>query len=80
VGVHLAAALPQSPWIEYSILNWNALVETPVQFEQGYALAPEQPGHGLRLSESARAQYAQPEVGDVSRMPAPPSPISLPPA
>jgi L-alanine-DL-glutamate epimerase-like enolase superfamily enzyme len=73
VGVHLAAALPGGPWLEYSFPNWNELVETPVRFENGCAFAPEVPGHGLRLSEKARTHYAQPEVQDLSGQAPPPS-------
>jgi L-alanine-DL-glutamate epimerase-like enolase superfamily enzyme len=65
MGVHLAAALPGDTWMEYSFLNWNALVETPVRLEGGYAYAPEGPGHGLRLSPQAVARYAQAEIGEV---------------
>ncbi len=68
LGVHLAAALPGSPWLEYSFPNWNDLVVEPVRFEHGYALAPETPGHGMRLSEAARTTYAQPHIADVSGM------------
>ena len=41
-------------WIEYSFLSYNHLIEMPVAFSDGFALAPEQPGHGLRLSDLAR--------------------------
>lgn len=60
LGVHLAAALPGRPWMEYSFQDYNHLVAEPVQFENGHALAPERPGHGLRISEAARA-YEQRE-------------------
>lgn len=73
IGVHLAAALPGGPWLEYSFPNWNELIEAPVRFENGYACAPEVPGHGLRLSEKARTHYAQPEVLDLSGQTPPPS-------
>jgi L-alanine-DL-glutamate epimerase-like enolase superfamily enzyme len=63
LGVHLAAALPEAHWIEYSFQDYNQLVEEPVRFEGGYALAPERPGHGLTLSEAARTEYARPTVG-----------------
>lgn len=66
LGVHLAAALPGGPWLEYSFPNWNDLVVEPVRFENGYALAPEVPGHGMRLSEAARTRFAQPEIADLS--------------
>lgn len=62
LGVHLAAALPEAEWIEYSFQDYNQLVEEPVRFEAGYAIAPERPGHGLTLSEAARTEYAQAEI------------------
>jgi L-alanine-DL-glutamate epimerase-like enolase superfamily enzyme len=62
VGVHLAAALPEVQWMEYSFLDYDQLLEEPVNFQDGYAYAPERPGHGLVLAEAARAEYARPEV------------------
>ena len=61
LGVHLAAALPEAHWIEYSFQDYNQLVAEPVQFEDGYAIAPDRPGLGLELSEAARKEYATPE-------------------
>ena len=61
LGVHLAAAFPNGEWMEYSFLDYDQLVQEPVRFEGGYALAPERPGHGLSLSEAARAEYARAE-------------------
>ncbi len=58
LGIHLAAALPETSWIEYSFLNFNHLVEEPIQFIDGYAVAPDRPGHGLVLSEKARRELA----------------------
>lgn len=60
IGVHLAAALPEVDWLEYSFLPYNHLLETPIEFHDGYALLPERAGHGLRLAESARRDYARP--------------------
>ena len=60
IGVHIAAALPDVNWMEYSFLPYNHLVDTPIQFRDGYAIVPEEPGHGLRLAESARSEFAQP--------------------
>ena len=79
LGVHLAAALPHSPWMEYSFPNWNELVTEPVRFENGYAYAPELPGHGLRLSEQARTHYAQPDLADSGGQTPPPSLLRQPP-
>jgi L-alanine-DL-glutamate epimerase-like enolase superfamily enzyme len=61
IGVHLAAALPEVEWLENSLLGWDVLVTEPVKFENGYAIAPERPGHGLTISEAARAEFASPE-------------------
>jgi L-alanine-DL-glutamate epimerase-like enolase superfamily enzyme len=61
LGVHLAAALPEAIWMEYSFQDYNQLVEQPVEFDNGYAIAPDRPGHGLVLSEPARA-----EIGETS--------------
>lgn len=61
LGVHMACALPEALWLEYSFLDWNVLVEEPIVFENGYAIAPDRPGHGLTVSESARREYARTE-------------------
>ncbi|MBL8116815.1 MAG: mandelate racemase/muconate lactonizing enzyme family protein [Anaerolineae bacterium] len=61
IGVHLAAALPEVGWLENSMIGWDALVAEPIKFQDGYAIAPDRPGHGLTLSEAARAEFASPE-------------------
>lgn len=58
VGIHLAASLPEANWIEYSFLNYNQLVEEPIQFVDGFAIAPDRLGHGLVLSEKARRELS----------------------
>jgi L-alanine-DL-glutamate epimerase-like enolase superfamily enzyme len=63
LGVHLATALPEVTWLEYSFHDYDQLVDEPVRFEDGYAIAPERPGHGLTLSEAGRKEFARPEVG-----------------
>jgi L-alanine-DL-glutamate epimerase-like enolase superfamily enzyme len=62
IGIQVAAALPEVLWLEYSFLDYDHLLQEPVRFEQGYAYAPDRPGHGLVLDEAARAEYARPEV------------------
>ncbi len=62
LGVHVAAALPEVIWLEYSFPEYEHLVEEPVACVNGYALAPERPGHGLVLAPAARSQYARPTV------------------
>ena len=78
VGVHIAAALPEADWLEYSFQNYNHLAATPVRFEHGYAVAPDVPGHGLRLSDAARRDHAVDTVAEGLRPPdPPPAPIRL---
>lgn len=49
VGVHMACALPEVEWLEYSFQNFDHLVERPIQIKEGWAIAPDVPGHGLTL-------------------------------
>jgi L-alanine-DL-glutamate epimerase-like enolase superfamily enzyme len=60
IGVHLAVALPEVDWIEWSKVAWHVLAAEPVRAERGYVLAPERPGHGATLSEAARSEFARP--------------------
>jgi L-alanine-DL-glutamate epimerase-like enolase superfamily enzyme len=60
IGVHVAAALPDVIWLEYSFLSYNHLLETPIEFTDGHALVPDRPGHGLQLAEAARSELARP--------------------
>jgi L-alanine-DL-glutamate epimerase-like enolase superfamily enzyme len=60
VGVHLACALPEVEWMEYSFLNYDHLVEQPIEIRDGYAYAPDRPGHGLVLSDAAREGGMEP--------------------
>jgi L-alanine-DL-glutamate epimerase-like enolase superfamily enzyme len=62
IGVHMAVALPEVEWLEYSFQNYNHLVEEPIEIRDGYAYAPDRPGHGLTLRESARRELSQPRV------------------
>ena len=62
VGVHMACALPEVEWLEYSFQNFEHLVEQPMEIRDGWIHAPDRPGHGLVLSESARREWARPEV------------------
>jgi L-alanine-DL-glutamate epimerase-like enolase superfamily enzyme len=54
VGAHLALALPEVRWIEYSFQNFDHLVERPIGICDGMVDVPDRPGHGLVLDESAR--------------------------
>ena len=78
LGVHMAIALPEVPWLEYSFHNHAPLVEDPFTIRDGYIHAPDRPGHGLVLSEAARRHLAAPEVLNVQDLPLPNNPIPAP--
>lgn len=61
VGVHMAVALPEVDWLEYSFQNFDHLVDQPIEIRDGYAYAPDRPGHGLVLSEKARGEWMRPK-------------------
>jgi L-alanine-DL-glutamate epimerase-like enolase superfamily enzyme len=61
LGVHLAASLPECLYLEFSDLAWNRLAADPVKFEDGHAIAPDRPGHGVTLDRDALAEYSEPE-------------------
>ena len=75
VGVHMACALPEVAWLEYSFQNYDHLVDQPVEIRDGWAIAPNRPGHGLVLKESARKQWNRPHV--LSRADIGPAPANL---
>ncbi|MEE3284460.1 MAG: enolase C-terminal domain-like protein, partial [Planctomycetota bacterium] len=60
LGVHLAASLPECLYLEFSDLAWNRLAAEPVKFEDGHAIAPDRPGHGITLDRDALAEYSEP--------------------
>ena len=58
IGIHLAASLPECLYMEFSDLAWNQLARQPVVIEDGYALLPDRPGHGIEIDEDALAEFA----------------------
>ncbi len=62
VGVHMACALPEVEWLEYSFQNFDHLVDQPIEIREGWAYAPDRPGHGLVLSATARREWSSPDV------------------
>jgi len=56
VGAHLALALPEVRWLEYSFQNFDHLVERPIAIRNGMVEVPEEPGHGLILRDAAVSQ------------------------
>ncbi len=63
LGVHMAAALPEVRWMEYSFQSHNSLLETPVAFDGDVAIAPNRPGLGLRMSADV-ARFRHDELSE----------------
>ena len=72
VGVHMACALPEVEWLEYSFQNLDHLVEKPFLIEDGWIYASSTPGHGLQLSSAARLEWHRPRVLSASEVGPPP--------
>jgi len=60
IGVHLAASLPECVYMEFSDLCWNELAVESIQFADGYACAPDRPGHGIELNRETLERCSQP--------------------
>lgn len=78
VGIHMAAALPEVEWLEYSFQNFDHLVEQPIEIRDGYAYAPDRPGHGLVLSQMARDRWTRPKRLERSELGTAPENLRLP--
>ena len=57
LGAHLAAALPECLAVEYSMSSVNTLFDGGIAFEDGDAVLPDTPGHGLELEEQTAEAY-----------------------
>lgn len=57
LGVHIAAALPEPTWFEYSFQDYDHLIAQPIRFEDGYAIAPDRPGHGITLASIQDSEH-----------------------
>jgi len=77
VGVNLAIALPGVEWLEYSFQNFEHLVVQPFTLRDGKIWGSNSPGHGLVLSETARAAHHCPDITAAADLPAPPPQIHL---
>ncbi|WP_029074618.1 mandelate racemase/muconate lactonizing enzyme family protein [Kaistia adipata] len=74
IGVNMAIALPEVEWLEYSFQNFDHLIEKPFEIRDGWIYAHDRPGHGLVLSETARRDWAVPEV--LANEDLPPAPVN----
>ena len=77
VGVNLAIALPGVEWLEYSFQNFEHLVVQPFTLRDGKIWGSNSPGHGLVLSETARAAHHCPDITAAADLPPPPPQIHL---
>lgn len=60
MSVHAAVALPFVDRLEFSDLGWNVLPSCPVRFENGYAIAPSQPGIGVEPNPDMLREFSRP--------------------
>jgi L-alanine-DL-glutamate epimerase-like enolase superfamily enzyme len=72
-GVHMACALPEVEWLEYSFQNLDHLVTRPFTIRDGWIYASDTPGHGLELSASARSEWHRPRLLAAGELGAPPA-------
>jgi L-alanine-DL-glutamate epimerase-like enolase superfamily enzyme len=77
VGVNMAIALPEVGWLEYSFQNFEHLVVQPFTLRDGKIWGSNAPGHGLELSETARAAHHCPHIMAAADLPAAPPQIHL---
>lgn len=59
VGVHLAAALPEVTYVEYWKRPWDSITDRSVRVEDGQMIAPDRPGHGVRIADDAFERYGE---------------------
>lgn len=55
--VHLLAAVPNASFLEAHGFGLERFLEFPLEVEEGFATAPERPGHGVKLDWEALAQH-----------------------
>ena len=53
VTVHLLAAVPNQSYLEAHGFGLDRYISEPLQIREGYALAPDRPGHGISFDWSA---------------------------
>lgn len=56
LNVHLALAVPNCPYVEHFPLLDEVLTET-IKIENGHAVPPDRPGHGLQFDDDLLAHY-----------------------
>ena len=59
IGVHLAAAMPEVTYVAYWKRPWDRITERSVRVADGKMFAPEEPGHGVTVSDEAVRKYGE---------------------
>ncbi len=57
IHVHLLAAVPNSSYLEVHGFGLEPYLAHPLQIDNGEALAPDRPGHGVELNWKALEAY-----------------------
>ena len=57
IHVHLLAAAPNASYLEYHGFGLDAFIAAPLSIENGRAVAPNRPGHGVDFDWDALAAY-----------------------
>jgi L-alanine-DL-glutamate epimerase-like enolase superfamily enzyme len=57
VTVHLLAAAPNGSFLEAHGFGLDAYIAEPLRIEDGYALAPDRPGHGITFDWARLAEF-----------------------
>jgi L-alanine-DL-glutamate epimerase-like enolase superfamily enzyme len=55
VTVHLLAAVPNRSYLEAHGFGLDRYIESPLQIQEGHAIAPDRPGHGVGFDWTALA-------------------------
>jgi L-alanine-DL-glutamate epimerase-like enolase superfamily enzyme len=58
--VHLLAAVPNASYLEYHGFGIDEFMTSPLRIADGIAVAPDRPGHGVELNETALQPYREP--------------------
>ncbi len=57
VHVHLLAAVPNGAYLEVHGFGLDRFIAEPLQMRDGYAIAPDRPGHGIEFDWQALERY-----------------------
>ena len=55
--VHLLSAVPNASFLEVHMFGLERFIQHPIVIENGYAVAPDRPGHGVELDWDSLAEH-----------------------